>query len=144
VGTSSCSNVKVLRYIFRAAGSVDAKTADGSRSESRAGTKLSPLSQTTTTLKQRKVSEFVCRDCRTIVALPVSYSPEFKRRVVNIAISEDGESDWDKQARHLCVTDSDPYGPSATFAQCRIGKGHPQAGQHLSLALIQREVAAQR
>ncbi len=90
------------------------------------------------------MSEFHCRDCGVTVMLPVSYDPAFKRRVVNIAISEDGESDWDRETRHLCVTDSDPYGPSATFAQCRVEKGHPQAGQHLSLALIQREVAAQR
>lgn len=85
---------------------------------------------------------FVCRDCGASITIPWSFAPEYSRRVVDVASSADGESVWDRETRHLCVTDADEWGPSPTFAQCRVGKGHPLTGHRLTLAMIQREIPA--
>jgi hypothetical protein len=87
------------------------------------------------------MSEYICRDCGTVVVVPASYMPEFKRRIVDIAMSESGESMWDRESKHLLVEDFDGY-QSESHATCRVGKGHALAGKRLTLAMIQREIAS--
>lgn len=83
--------------------------------------------------------EFTCRDCHAVISVPLTFEPEYRRRIVPIGASAYGGSEWDRKSKHLLVTDiDDPYAPM-DFASCR----RHGTGERLSLAMIRRELAAE-
>jgi hypothetical protein len=85
------------------------------------------------------MSDYKCRDCNQVVSLPVSYAPEYKRRVVDIASHQEGESMWDRETRHLCILDLSDF-EDTYFATCR----KYGTGERITLAMIRRELESDK